>query len=445
MNMFSTNELMQLFPKQQNAETNVVIEEVFRDSRQTVTNGLFIPIIGENFDGHAFISQAIEQGAVATLSSRTDLEGIPEDFPVFFVEDTVEALQQLASFYCERVDPVVVGITGSNGKTTTKEIVSNCLATSYKVWKTEGNLNNHIGLPLTVLSMATDTEALILEMGMSNFGEIEELSHIVKPDYAIITNIGESHIEYLGSREGIAKAKLEITSGLKDDGLVFIDGDEPLLKEAERQVSCGFSPVHDYYISEVEQMDEHTSFNLNGEPIQIPLLGKHQAKNAAYAFALSDKLGISISEVKHALEQLTLPSMRFEQHKAENGSVLINDAYNASATSMMASIDVLKHMNYTTRIVVLGDILELGPFSEQEHKKVGEVMDDSIDAVYTVGDASEYILKGIPDRFNGEVMHFDDKNKLIPYLRTKMEDHTAILFKASRGLMLEEVVNQLLK
>src|SRR5690625_3399660 len=201
------------------------IETVCTDSRVKMNNSLFIPIIGDNFDGHDFIQQAIHNGAIAAFwDKEIDLpSSIPTYFPIFYVSDTTIALQELASFYRDKVDPIVIGITGSNGKTTTKDIVASVMSTTYETHYTKGNLNNHIGLPLTILSMSRATEVLVLEMGMNDFGEIDLLSKIAKPDYAIITNIGESHIEFLGTREGITQAKLEVLNGMKNNGMLIID------------------------------------------------------------------------------------------------------------------------------------------------------------------------------------------------------------------------------
>lgn len=235
-------------------QKNISIHHIYTDSRQSVENGLFIPIVGERFDAHDFISGAIERGAVAALWSRSEQpEGIPKNFPLIYVDDTLKALQELAKAYRQALDPTVIGVTGSNGKTTTKELIAACLSATYKTAKTEGNLNNHIGLPLTILRMERDVEVLVAEMGMSAFGEIELLSSIGQPDHAVITNIGESHIEFLGSREGIAKAKLEITAGLRKQGQLIIDGDEPLLttNAYPNKIRCGFTAENDYRVEAV--------------------------------------------------------------------------------------------------------------------------------------------------------------------------------------------------
>ncbi|MCD8500627.1 MAG: UDP-N-acetylmuramoyl-tripeptide--D-alanyl-D-alanine ligase [Bacillaceae bacterium] len=233
---------------------------VFIDSRLQVEQGLFIPIIGERFDGHEFIFDAIKNGAVATLwdvSKPIPNELIESQFPVFYVNDTLTALQQLAKHYLEFVKPRVIAVTGSNGKTSTKDLIESVVSQVYKTHKTKGNYNNHIGLPLTILSMPSDCEVIILEMGMSDFGEISLLSRIANPDFAVITNIGESHIEQLGSREGIATAKYEIIDGLKEKGVVILDGDEPLLKVYQHEclITCGYDTNNHFQITHY-QMDE---------------------------------------------------------------------------------------------------------------------------------------------------------------------------------------------
>src|SRR5699024_4815645 len=258
------------------------------DSRKFAANSLFIPIVGERFDSHQFLAQAIENGAVATLwdESQTIPEAFAEEISFFLVDDTIIAMQQLAKAYRKLIDPLVVGITGSNGKTTTKDLVSATLRQAFRAHATKGNFNNDIGLPLTILSMPRKTEVLILEMGMNHFHEIERLTYIAEPNYAIITNIGESHIEFLGSREGIAKAKLEIKEGLQQDGALIIDGDEALLdhiKQEKYVVSCGYSNNNDIVLSNIKLENQRTYFTYQQDTYHVPLLGKHHAKNACFA------------------------------------------------------------------------------------------------------------------------------------------------------------------
>ncbi|WP_017186034.1 UDP-N-acetylmuramoyl-tripeptide--D-alanyl-D-alanine ligase [Alkalibacillus haloalkaliphilus] len=448
MKKFSIDFLHKIFLKYRgNLNQQLDINTIYTDSREIVTNGLFVPIIGERFNGHDFLLQAVDKGAVASLWSKKEEvpADLPDDFPLFFVEDTLEGLQQLATAYRDYINPTVIGVTGSNGKTTTKELIASSLSEFYQVSKTEGNLNNLIGLPLSILRMPVQTEVLVLEMGMSGFGEIEQLSDIAKPDIAVITNIGESHIEYLGSREGIANAKLEIVKGLSEDGVLIVDGDEPLLQVdlSQRVVTCGFISGLDYEVRDVVQKKNETTFTINEQSFQVPLLGMHQAKNTTYALAISDLLTIDSSKMARSLANLSLPGMRFEQIETESGAVIVNDAYNASATSMRASIDVIKSFSETYKVLVLGDIFELGQFAESEHRKVGEVINQEIDVVFTVGQDSQYIIKALPSDFNGRAEHFDNHDMLMNEIENYMKKDTVILFKASRGMKFEQLIQQL--
>lgn len=427
------------------------IQGVMTDSRQKVSNGLFIPIIGERFDAHQFIMQAIEQGAVAALwDKKHDIPAqTPEDFVFFLVEDTTVALQTLAQAYRQKVNPHVIGITGSNGKTTTKDLMQAVLNEQFITHATIGNFNNEIGLPLTILQMDPTTEMLVLEMGMNGFHEIELLSKIAKPDDAIITNVGESHIEHLGSRAGIAQAKLEITNGLKQDGLLVIDGDEPLLTAYQghsNTIRCGVHEENDYIISDVTLNQNGTTFSLQGqERFDIPLLGEHHAKNASFVIALAKKLGIDTTIIQKGLLQLQYSSMRFEKITGIHGVTLINDAYNASPTSMKAAIDVLKKIvGYNQKVLVLGDILELGNLSEEMHRSVAKVIEAPINVVYTYGEAAkvitEQVQRNCPDI---QISHFTDREELITTLKKLTNKDTIILFKASRGMAFESFIHTL--
>ncbi|KHE72750.1 UDP-N-acetylmuramoyl-tripeptide--D-alanyl-D-alanine ligase, partial [Halobacillus sp. BBL2006] len=345
--IFEVHELTTLFTEFRGAaKDRISINEIMTDTRKDSKQSFFVPIIGESFDAHQFLSEAIKKGAVATLwqKDRELPAMIPTDFPVFFVEDTTKGLQDLASFYLQKVSPKVIGVTGSNGKTTTKDMVASVLGTHYITHKTQGNFNNHIGLPLTVLSMSQDTEVLVLEMGMDQAGEISVLSKIAHPDHAIITNIGESHIENLGTREAIAEAKLEITDGLKAGGRIIIDGDEALLSNAKKDeaaISCGYNEGNLYTIVIDELTDDKSVFTVKGQAYELPMAGRHNVKNATYVIALAEQLGLSNEEIQQGFRQLEMSGMRFEKHAGLNGSLIINDAYNASPTSMKAVIEVV--------------------------------------------------------------------------------------------------------
>ncbi|MGO4887877.1 UDP-N-acetylmuramoyl-tripeptide--D-alanyl-D-alanine ligase [Anaerobacillus sp. MEB173] len=426
------------------------ISEVFIDSRLNVNEGLFVPIIGERFDGHSFLETAIQNGAVAALwqKSKQLPTTIDETFPVFFVDDTLQALQQLATFYRQEINPIVIGVTGSNGKTTTKDILESVLAKKYKTHKTKGNFNNHIGLPLTILSMPVDCELLILEMGMSGYGEISLLSKLAQPDFAVVTNIGESHIEQLGSREGIAKAKMEITDGLKPSGYVVIDGDEPLLIPYvnERAIRCGHLASNDVVIQAITSIDEGVTFQLNNEKDQfvIPLLGNHNVKNAVYAITIARKLHLDDSLIKSGLIDLQLTGMRLERLQGLNGALLINDAYNASPTSMKAAIETVKQLQgYERKVLVLGDMYELGVNEEQLHRDVADVILAPITNVITIGQKGKWIAEALETQGKARqfsIDSFHSKDEALPVLKTLLDEKTVVLFKASRGLKLETVI-----
>lgn len=453
MSLFSIDTLKTIFPQYVGESSEAAVESIMTDSRKVQPNSLFIPIIGERFDAHDFIESAIEHGAIATLWAR--------EYPVpthlknkcffFYVDDTVEGLQTLASYYRKRINPTVIGITGSNGKTTTKDLLAAMLETTYKTHKTAGNLNNHIGLPLTILSMPSDTEMLVLEMGMNNFGEIDLLTRIAKPEYAIITNIGESHIEHLGSREGIAKAKQEILNGLHKTGIIVIDGDEPLLQDLpsnQDSIAVGFEMSKEQtLITDVEVNLNETTFTVDQVTYKIPLTGAHHAKNASYAIMIAKEVGLTETQMKHGLHQIEYSQMRFEKIVDPSGATLINDAYNASPTSMMGAIEVIRGLDaYEQKIVVLGDIFELGKRAIAFHEQIGKSITKPIDIVYTFGEHAEHITNIVREkepRITTE--HFSNHTDLINQLKKVMDDQTIVLFKASRGMAFENIIETLTK
>jgi|HigsolmetaAR204D_1030405.scaffolds.fasta_scaffold00004_30 UDP-N-acetylmuramoyl-tripeptide--D-alanyl-D-alanine ligase len=437
---------------------DVVFTGVSTDSRTLRAGNLFVPLAGETFDGHEFAKDAVRAGAAALLW-RSDRPGAPEGVPVVRVKDTLAALQELASAYRRQLKVRVVGVTGSNGKTTTKDMVAACLATTYKVHKTEGNYNNHVGLPLTLLAMPEQTEMAVLEMGMSGRGEIELLSRIAEPEAAIITNIGEAHLMQLGTRDAIAKAKLEITSGMREGGLLIYNGDEPLLdrylEEAKTphgmlRFRFGTAPTNDCYPIAILQEQDRTSFIPN-EPnmtFTIPLPGRHNVLNALAAIACARYMGVKEADIVRGLHELRVTGMRSEFVTMKNGAMLINDAYNASPTSMKAAIRMLTDLKANGRkIVVLGDMLELGEREEAFHREIGSCLDpDKIDVVLTYGKLASAIAEEAAKVFpDGRVKSFSDKDSLRVALTGLLEPGDLCLFKASRGMRLEEVIGKLLE
>ncbi|WP_409252618.1 UDP-N-acetylmuramoyl-tripeptide--D-alanyl-D-alanine ligase [Bacillus sp. SCS-153A] len=435
---------------------DAAIQGVSIDSRKIEKGNLFIPFKGEKVDGHKFVEGAIESGAAASLWEK-DVPNPPEGLPIIIVDNSLEALQNLATAYRHELGIKVVGITGSNGKTTTKDMVANLLSLKYKVQKTQGNFNSHIGLPLTILALEKGTEVAVLEMGMSGFGEIEQLSNIALPDAAIITNIGESHLQDLGSREGIAKAKMEIISGLKKDGLFVYYGEEPLLKERIDEnwkfkvETFGKGPDNTLYPLDVKTTDSGSIFTVNAEPdteIMLPVLGEHNVMNALASMLIANELGVDYKEMPEAFQQLKLTQMRMELMEGKRGEKILNDAYNASPTSMRAAINLLSGLQgYSKKILVAGDMLELGPNEETYHYEVGqEVQKGKIDLVFTYGNLAEQTARGAAENIGEEnVFSYDDKQQLTEKLESILDGDEIILFKASRGMKLEEIIEQLKK
>lgn len=427
------------------------INNVQFDTRKATEGSLFVPLKGTN-DGHDFIDSAIENGAVASFWSAS-LDQAPSGFPVLQVKDTLIALQQLAKYYLEKINPKVVGITGSNGKTTTKDMTEAVLKARYRVHKTQGNFNNHIGLPITILEMPSDTEVVILEMGMNHAGEIELLSNLAQPDIAVITMIGESHIEYLGSRAGIADAKMEITAGLKETGALIFPGEEPLLVEKTAKLkpaqlaTFGMSEINDLYPVNVQTGMMETSFETNVAPLtecSIPVLGTYNVSNALAALTVGLKLEITIQEAAPFLAKFNLTKNRTEWVKGIHNSMILNDAYNANPTAMNAVLDNFSELkNEGKKIAVLGDMLELGSLSKEMHGSVAEHLNpQKIDEVYLYGEEMAVLFDKLLLIFPQERVHHytKDKEQLIAELTEIIQPQDHILVKSSFGTNLLAVV-----
>lgn len=424
------------------------------DSRKIEAGNLFVPFKGEHVDGHQYVADAIQKGAAAALWQK-DVPNPPVDLPILIVDDCLTALQELARKYRKELDIKVVGITGSNGKTTTKDITASLLSCKYKVQKTEGNYNNHIGLPLTVLGLDEDTDIAVLEMGMSARGEIAFLTKLACPDAVVITNIGESHLLDLGSREGIAEAKLEILQGLKIRGLAVLHGDEPLLMDRIHGIEShiqlqtfGRSENNDFFPIDITQLGRGTRFTINAsdETFEMPILGTHNILNALAAMLIARHFKVSFEDIKEGLKGIKLTNMRMELVEGSHGEKIINDAYNASPTSMMAAIELVSSLEgYERKILVLGDMLELGPEEEQYHLRIGEGLDPSkIDFLFTYGSLGRRIAEGARPVLGDErVFSFSDKNELHQKLEKYVNNKTLVLVKASRGMKLEEIVKAL--
>ncbi|MFD1423582.1 UDP-N-acetylmuramoyl-tripeptide--D-alanyl-D-alanine ligase [Laceyella sediminis] len=435
---------------------HLLVRGVSTDTRTLQANQLYVPLVGERFDGHQFLNQAVDKGAAAALWSSH--QPVPETppIPLIVVDDTLSALQRIASSYRDEMQVQVVAVTGSNGKTTTKDLIAAVLSEAYRVHKTKGNLNNHIGVPLTLTSMSEDTQVAVVEMGMNHAGEIEVLSHLAKPDVAVITNIGESHLEFLGSREGIAKAKLEIKKGLNERGPLIYDGDEPLLAglladDPHPKVRVGWSDELDESPVDVEMVGvEGFRFRSRrcGTPFVLPLLGRHNVKNALMAVAVGRALGMEETAIARGLAKVQLTGMRLELKQAANGMDIIDDAYNASPTSMRAAIDLLMELApEKEKWALLGDIREIGSTEEQYHRELGAyAVEKGVSRLYTVGERGRWIAEGARSAASGSacvIHHFSSHEEAAQLLSAEGNAHILLLVKASRAVQLDIVIRKL--
>lgn len=427
------------------------------DSRTIREGELFIPFRGEHANGHTYVRTAIENGASASLW-LADEPNPPEDIPLLFVEDAELALQQLARSYREQLTCKVIGVTGSNGKTSTKDLLASVLGAEFAVRKTEGNFNNELGLPLTILSLEEETEVAVLEMGMSGFGEISFLSNLAKPDIAIITNIGEAHMQDLGSREGIAKAKFEIIEGLSTEGSFYYDGDEPLLTalvndhpELDAR-AFGYGDACDMVASEIKVTEQGSGFTVSGQiegQFTIPVYGEHQVKNALAAMLVAQKLGMTNEAIRSALLNATLTPMRMQPVTAKCGALFINDAYNAAPTSMRAALTFIGQTELRPdKWVVLGDMLELGEDEQHFHESVADQLANlQLKGIALYGPRMHWLYDELRKRNMAVDLIWteEDYAPIIEKLIQSIDEQSIVLLKGSRGMALENVLKGVLE
>ncbi len=435
----------------------LTVTDVEFDTRKVEAGSLFVPLQGGARDGHEFIQTAIDQGAVVAFWSETVSER-PVDFPVLVVADTLVAFQQLAQYYLAKCEPKVIGVTGSNGKTTTKDMIASVLGQQFKTYKTQGNYNNHIGLPYTILHMPADTEMLVLEMGMDHFGEIEVLSQLAKPDVAAITMIGESHIEFLGSRQGIAQAKMEIVAGLNPAGLLVVPGDEPLLAPLLAPLTVDVikfgqpstSQISGQLIAETKATTTFTVAALGELAVTIPVLGHYNMNNALIALAIGDYFDIPFDKMAHGLETLNLTASRTEWLRAWNGAEILSDVYNANPTAMALVLDTFSQLpTEGNRLVVLADMGELGEQSATLHESMAAHIEATkIKTVYLFGQQMEVLYRALLPVFGpARVSHFDvaSKPNLMTQLRRDLQPTDMVMLKGSNSMKLIEIVENLIE
>ena len=433
------------------------VENFSKDTRTIQKGDIYIGIKGEKFDGSNFWNQALDIGATAVLISNIQISKEEKekykDKTIIQVEDTLEALYEIAKYKRSLYNIPVIAVTGSVGKTSTKDIIASVVSQKYKTLKTEGNNNNNIGLPLTILKLK-DHEALVVEMGMNHFGEISLLTNIAKPTLAVITNIGTSHIGNLGSRENILKAKLEILEGMKIPR-VIINNDNDLLhkwyeenKEKIEIHTYGINNSSDIIAEKIELGEEKSKFvaKTSSEKVNIdvPVGGEHFVYNALCGFMVGKILGLSSKEIQNGISKFELTKKRMDIRVLKNGATLINDSYNASYESMKASLKYLSSRTDFRKIAVLGDMLELGDFSKELHEKVGEeVANDNIDVLICRGEFAKNIISKANENKKTQCILLQNNEEILSKLQEILKEGDVVLIKASNGMKFYEICQKL--
>lgn len=434
-------------------DENNYIKDIKQDSRICGEGDMFVAIKGENHDGHKYVQSVIDAGcSTVFISDESCLPDNIDGINAIVVEDTVYSLGDLAAWYLDGLNVRKVAVTGSVGKTSVRDMIYYVLSEKYNAGRNLKNYNNDIGLPLSIFQFDENTEAVVLEMGMNHFGEIDRLASIVKPDIAVITNIGVAHVENLGSREGIFKAKMEIVSHIGKDGwLVYARDGEFLTEDKTRgdysRISVGTDKVCDYMISAVDDCGlEGIQFSVvidsKSYEISLPVPGVHNAENACLAIAAGKLLGISTEEAVAGLDKAELTGSRLKVVQGKRARV-IDDTYNASTDSMKSALKVLGSSRCSGRkIAILGDMFELGDESSKEHEAVGKFAGRlDIDMLITVGNEAQHISKGAAGG-KCEVCWYETKDELYPHLEEYIGEGDVVLVKGSRGMKMEEIVGK---
>lgn len=426
------------------------VASIIIDSRKAEAGCLFVPIVGERVDAHKFIGQVMEAGALATLSER-----VLEDaqFPYILVESSLQAVKDIAEFYLKQLQIPVVGITGSVGKTSTKEVIASVLSQKYRTLKTQGNFNNELGLPLTVFRLREEDEIAVLEMGISDFGEMTRLAQIARPDTCVITNIGTCHLENLGDRDGVLKAKTEIFKFLKPDGHIILNGDDDKLATVKEYqgiepIFFGMDGVKDVYGDEIisrglKGMTCTIHMGENAFTVDVPMPGRHMVSNALAAAAVGRIYGLTTEQIKAGIESLEPISGRFRMIETDK-FLIVDDCYNANPMSMKASLDVLQD-GAGRRVAILGDMGELGTDEVLLHEGVGEHAGKcDIDVLICTGKLCQHMSeKAKQSNPKLDVIYEPDREGLLAHLDGYVQQGDTILVKASHFMKFEEVVEKL--
>ena len=437
-----------------NEET--LVTDIVIDSRKASKDNAFVAIVGENLDGHDFINLAINQGCKTIIKNKdnnVDIEN--KEINVIEVNNTEIALGDIARFYKNKFKIPFIAVTGSVGKTTTRDMVYSTISAKYNALKNIGNLNNQFGVPLTLFNLNKEHECAVIEMGMSGFNEIEYLVNIVHPQIGIISNIGYSHVEHLGSRDGIFKAKMEIATNFDENSLLIVNGDDDCLKTLKNKdlvyklKTFGFEKDNDIYCESFEMDEESINFIavIDGKKEQffIPTVGKHNIYNAMAAILVGMNLNMTIEEIKEGLKNFQCTKNRLDIIK-NNNLTIIDSVYNASIDSMTAALNILGRYE-NRRVAILGDMFEMGEFAEFGHRQVGKAALGNVDIVITIGEDSEFIVKELRENNvnDDNLYHFKTKEEAIENINNIIKENDTILVKASRGMHLEKVVEYLNK
>ncbi|MCR5302639.1 MAG: UDP-N-acetylmuramoyl-tripeptide--D-alanyl-D-alanine ligase [Lachnospiraceae bacterium] len=434
--------------------TSVVI-----DSRQIEEGGIFVATVGERVDGHSFIDQVFKKGALGVICEK--LPAKPKG-PCIVVDDSFAAIRKLARYYRNQISLKVVGIVGSVGKTSTKELVASVLAAHYEVLKTEGNFNNEVGVPLTVFKIRDGHEVAVIEMGISKFGEMERLGEIVRPDVVVFTNIGPCHLEYLGDLDGVFKAKTEVIEKMSPSGTLVLNGQDEKLGLIDKELSGGRNIIRygkeskrdDVYASNIENLGLDGSRFIANFPdgshyeMTVPLPGYHMVDNAVAAAAVGFLLGLNLEEIRRGMLSVEALSGRGHIIRTDKYTI-VDDCYNANPRSMNAALDTLGYA-LTRKVAILGDMYELGDETEKLHADVGDYAASSgVDSLIFVGPLAKHMYKGAMQHEGVEIRYYPNRELLLAALSdtTKeiLKPGDAILVKASHGMGFSEVVEFLKK
>lgn len=449
MNKLSLKEIAQVTGAETNSDAEIVFEGVTTDSRKVTSGVLFVALKGETFNGEDFAAEALNKGAAAVLVSKNfsrDIDGV-----ILKVDDTLTAYRQIAGAWRKRFNIPIVAVTGSNGKTTTKDLTAAALNAFGHVLKTSGNFNNEVGVPMTLLELNEKNLAAVVEIGMRGLGQIETLAEVVRPTIGIVTNVSEAHIELLGSIENIAKAKGELVLAIQSGGTIILNADnrytaemKNLAGEGVKVVTYGLENPADLTATDILIGSVSTEFTLNyrGEKFdfEIPMLGRHNVSNVLAAIAAGLTVGLSVEEIQRGISTLTTTKMRFEVIRRD-GLTIVNDAYNASPASMRVAIKTTAEVYDGRLIAVLGDMLELGDISEQVHREIGEELaENKFDTLITLGELGKFIAAGARDAGLKNVYTFDTHEDAAKKILELVRDGDTILFKASHVMHMEKII-----